>query len=131
MANPITALGKHSRLDPLPAPDAAALRSALDGAREVGLFVDGTSYRLPAAAHAAVLDLLDRLADGDGVELASSRAWLSTAQAARLAGISQTYLRNLTDAGDIPVTYRGTHRRFLSSDVLAWVAARDASAPDA
>lgn len=130
MPQPLTALGHHTRIDPLPAEQAASLRQALGGpgaAGDVSVFVDGTSFRLPDAALAAVQDVLRRLAQGDGVELASAQSWLNTSQAARLAGISQTYLRNLTDAGEIPVTYRGSHRRFLSADVLAWVKRRDAS----
>ncbi|WP_342023386.1 helix-turn-helix domain-containing protein [Arthrobacter citreus] len=46
---------------------------------------------------------------------------LTTSQAAAAAGISHTYLRNLTDAGIIPVEYRGTHRRIRLSDVEAWL----------
>ena len=134
MSNPITALGKHSVIEPLPATEAQALGSALRGSDDVSVFVDGTSYRLPASARAAVVDLLSRLAEGDGVELSSTRSWLTTSQAARLAGISPTYLRNLSESGAIPTTYRGTHRRFLSADILAWVAAREEAghpAPDA
>ena len=47
--------------------------------------------------------------------------FLTTSQAAQAAGISLTYLRNLTNAGEIPVEYRGTHRRFRASDIAAWV----------
>ena len=47
---------------------------------------------------------------------------LTTSQAAAAAGISHTYLRNLTDAGVIPVEYRGTHRRIRLADVQAWLA---------
>lgn len=46
---------------------------------------------------------------------------LTTSQAAAAAGISHTYLRNLTDAGIIPVEYRGSHRRIRLSDVEAWL----------
>lgn len=129
MPQPITALGHHTRIEPLAPEQAAALRQALGepgSARDLTVFVDGTSHRIPEAALAAVEDVLRRLALGDGVELASAQSWLNTSQAARLAGISQTFLRNLTDAGHIPVSYRGSHRRFLSADVLAWVKRRDA-----
>lgn len=46
---------------------------------------------------------------------------LTTSQAAAAAGISHTFLRNLTDAGVIPVEYRGTHRRIRLSDIEAWL----------
>ncbi|MEX5264071.1 helix-turn-helix domain-containing protein [Kocuria sp. CPCC 205258] len=49
---------------------------------------------------------------------------LTTSQAAALAGISATYLRNLTTEGTLPVQYRGSHRRIRRSDVQAWLAGR-------
>lgn len=81
--------------------------------------------RLPPGARDAVVDLLQRLADGDAVTVTSAAETLTTSQAAAAAGISHTYLRNLTDAGVIPVEYRGTHRRIRSQDVTAWVAAQN------
>lgn len=125
MNQPITAIGQQTSIAPLPRDVAARLASALGGetsADDVTVFVDGTTLRLPDQARDAVVELLRRLASGEGVEMHSSHAWLTTAQAAKVAGISQTYLRNLSDAETIPCTYRGTHRRFKESDVLAWVA---------
>ncbi|MGC5644806.1 UNVERIFIED_CONTAM: helix-turn-helix domain-containing protein [Kocuria sp. CPCC 205274] len=49
---------------------------------------------------------------------------LTTSQAAALAGISATYLRNLTTGGTLPVQYRGSHRRIRRADVEAWLAGR-------
>ncbi|MBD7994717.1 helix-turn-helix domain-containing protein [Arthrobacter sp. Sa2CUA1] len=126
----------------LPGKDAKALARALD-AGDVTVFVDGTALRLPPAARDAVLDLLRRLGSGDAVSISSAAApaavpeaghdpLLTTSQAASAAGISHTYLRNLTDAGVIPVEYRGTHRRIRMSDVESWLQAqRSASAAKA
>ena len=100
--------------------EAERLAEALD-ARDVTVFVDGTSLRLPAGAHGAVLDLLARLARGETVTVTSVEELLTTSQAAALAGISHTYLRNLTDAGIIPVEYRGSHRRIRMEDIQAWL----------
>lgn len=86
--------------------------------------LDGTTVRLGPAATAAVLDLLGRLASGGQAAVAEQDRWLNTSQAARLAGVSNTYLRQLADRGEIPVTYRGTHRRIHPDDVLAWVRRR-------
>ncbi|MCY1157079.1 MAG: DNA-binding protein [Citricoccus sp.] len=91
--------------------------------------LDGTTVRLGPAATAAVLDLLDRLASGGQVSVAEQDRWLNTSQAARLAGVSNTYLRQLADRGEIPVTYRGTHRRVHPDDVLAWVRRREEARP--
>ncbi|MEF3119802.1 helix-turn-helix domain-containing protein [Kocuria flava] len=142
---PTTTAGLHGR-------EAERLAQAL-AARDVTVFVDGTALRLPGAAREAVLDLLARLARGEEVTVASGPAdaatapagpgggtapgggdgdpgpgeeLLTTAQAAALAGISHTYLRNLSTQGAIPVQYRGTHRRFRAADVRAWVAAQGA-----
>lgn len=105
---------------------AAALSAALES-KDVTVFVDGTSLRLPAPARDAVVDLLSRLADGSSVMVTSIEALLTTSQAAEAAGISHTYLRNLTDAGVIPVEYRGTHRRIRLEHVLAWRAGQEAA----
>lgn len=106
---------------------AAALARALD-ADDVTVFADGTAYRLPEAARAAVLDLLARLARGESVTVSSAEDVLTVAQAAELAGISHSYVRKLTDLGVWPVEYRGTHRRIRRDDVLEWIAGQKGSA---
>lgn len=103
-------------------PDALSLRRALRDSADVTVFVDGTAVKLPDAARVAVLDVLRRLAAHDAVTTSSLADTLTTAQAAEAAGISPTYLRNLTDAGIIPVEYRGSHRRIRLGDIRAWVA---------
>jgi len=115
-----------SRFAPRTAPalnakDAASLARALD-AGDVTVFADGTAYRLPAPARDAVLDLLARLARGESATVSSAEDVLTVAQAAELAGISHSYVRKLTDLGEWPVEYRGTHRRIRREDVLAWLA---------
>jgi len=114
--------------------DADRLAQAL-ASRDVTVFVDGTSLRLPEEARDAVVDLLSRLTRGETVTVASAEdaspgsaapadELLTTSQAAALAGISNTYLRNLTTQGVIPVQYRGSHRRIRRADVRAWLAGR-------
>ncbi|MFS0718159.1 helix-turn-helix domain-containing protein [Arthrobacter sp. 1P04PC] len=105
----------------LPAEDAQALRYALDGSTDVTVFVDGTVHRLPASARDAVVDLLQRFSRGESVTVSSVEEMLTTSRAAELAGISHTYLRNMTDRGEIPVQYRGTHRRIRLADIMAWL----------
>ena len=107
---------------PLDAAEQAALARALDSSDDVTVFVDGTAHRLSAAARESVLDLLQRLSRGDAVSVASIAELLTTSQAAELAGISHTFLRNLTDRGHIAVQYRGSHRRIRRQDVMAWLA---------
>src|SRR6478609_10649378 len=105
----------------LPDGEARALTRALEDSNDITVFVDGTVHRLPAQARDAVVDLLARLGRGETVTVSSVEEMLTTSQAAELAGISHTYLRNMTDRGEIPVEYRGTHRRIRLADVMAWL----------
>jgi len=109
--------------------DQTALARALSGSDDVTVFVDGTAHRLPAEARNAVVDLLHRLSRGDAVTVASIADLLTTSQAAELAGISHTFLRNMTDRGEIPVQYRGSHRRIRRQDITDWLAAQKSSSP--
>lgn len=107
-------------------PDSSAGRAARQGTTpDATVVLDGTTVRLGPAATEAVLGLLGRLASGAAVTLSEQDRWLNTSQAARLAGVSNTYLRQLADRGEIPVTYRGTHRRIHPDDVSAWVRRRE------
>lgn len=104
-----------------------SLSRALTENDDVTVFVDGTAVKLPTEARDAVVDLLQRLASGDSVTVSSVAETLTTSQAAEAAGISHTYLRNLTDAGVIPVEYRGTHRRIRRDAIDAWLASQKKS----
>lgn len=121
---------KPRSYDALPASDTARLAHALAESQDVTIFVNGTTVRLPAEATAAVVDLLGRLAAGDAVTVSSAEQLLNTSQAAELAGVSLTYMRRLTDAGTIPVQYRGTHRRIRPKDVIGWLESRKNHAPE-
>jgi excisionase family DNA binding protein len=105
----------------LPADDARNLARSLQDSNDITVFVDGTVHRLPDEARDAVVDLLARLSRGETVTVSSVEEMLTTSQAAELAGISHTYLRNMTDRGEIPVEYRGTHRRIRQAAIMAWL----------
>jgi excisionase family DNA binding protein len=105
----------------LPDGDAEKLHQALQGSHDITVFVDGTVHRLPSQARDAVVDLLSRFSRGEAVTVSSVEEVLTTSQAAELAGISHTYLRNMTDRGEIPVEYRGTHRRIRLAAIMAWL----------
>jgi excisionase family DNA binding protein len=145
MADEIPVLSRSTSHGPLPEDELAVLRripglapaeaaTARAGDAHAGIphptpdatvVLDGTTVRLGPVATAAVFDLIGRLASGATVTVAEQDRWLNTSQAARLAGVSNTYLRQLADRGEIPVTYRGTHRRIHPDDVLAWVRRRE------
>ena len=105
----------------LPSEDAEKLGRALAGSDDITVFVDGTVHRLPPQARDAVVDLLARFSRGEAVTVSSVEEMLTTSRAAELAGISHTYLRNMTDRGEIPVEYRGTHRRIPRAAIMAWL----------
>lgn len=105
----------------LAADDARNLARSLQDSNDITVFVDGTVHRLPDQARDAVVDLLGRLGRGEAVTVSSVEEMLTTSRAAELAGISHTYLRNMTDRGEIPVEYRGTHRRIRLADIMAWL----------
>jgi excisionase family DNA binding protein len=113
----------------LPAEDAQKLQYALSGSHDITVFVDGTVHRLPPGARDAVVDLLGRFSRGEAVTVSSVQELLTTSQAADLAGISHTYLRNMTDRGEIRVEYRGTHRRIRLADIMAWLETQKRNAP--
>jgi excisionase family DNA binding protein len=105
----------------LPPEDAVKLQQALAGSDDITVFVDGTVHRLPPQARDAVVDLLQRFSRGEAVTVSSVEEMLTTSKAAELAGISHTYLRNMTDRGEIPVEYRGSHRRIPLAAIMAWL----------
>ncbi|MHA7305566.1 helix-turn-helix domain-containing protein [Arthrobacter sp. TMN-49] len=105
----------------LAASEQLSLARALADSDDVTVFVDGTAHRLAPEVRDAVVDLLARLSRGDAVTVASVAELLTTSQAAELAGISNTFLRNMTDRGEIPVQYRGSHRRIRRQDIMAWL----------
>ncbi|WP_258803946.1 helix-turn-helix domain-containing protein [Pseudarthrobacter sp. NS4] len=105
----------------LPPEEAGKLQQALAGSDDITVFVDGTVHRLPPLARDAVVDLLQRFSRGEAVTVSSVEEMLTTSKAAELAGISHTYLRNMTDRGEIPVEYRGSHRRIPLAAIMAWL----------
>ncbi len=110
--------------DALSPADSESLARALAASDDVTVFVDGTSVQLPADAVAAMKDVLFRLSRGDSITVSTNEEYLNTSEAAKLAGISHTYMRQLTDKGIIPVEYRGTHRRIRPADVTNWLSER-------
>ncbi len=88
------------------------------------LILDGESVTISSPVYAALREVLTRFGHGDGVVIGSTDALLTTSQAAKLIGISATYLLRLLDKGTIPVEYRGTHRRIRLADATAYLATR-------
>lgn len=112
----------------VPALDAAAaarIRAALEALPDAApaeseVVVDGVAVPVPAPVREAVLQLLAHLGAGEGVGLGPVADLLTTSQAAEVLGVSDTYVRRLADAKELPIELRGTHRRFRLADVMAY-----------
>lgn len=102
--------------------DGLAVLTAADAAPR--LIASDAVLELPEPVRAAIADLLQRFADGRSVLVGTEEDLLTTSQTAKMLGISSTYVIQLSDAGTIPVRYRGTHRRFAVSDVVRYLQER-------
>ncbi|MBY4384408.1 helix-turn-helix domain-containing protein [Rhodococcus fascians] len=95
-----------------------ALHENTDTDTDVDVRLGGVSVDLDDSARAAVLELLTQLATARAVAIGTVEELLTTSQAAEVLGVSDTYVRRLADAGDLPIEMRGTHRRFRLEDLL-------------
>lgn len=125
MPSPTAALSKVRTFDALDERMTSRLARALAESSDTTVFANGTALQLPPAAHDALLEVLGRFAQGEAVSIGTPELLLNTSQAAQMAGISNSYLRKLTDSGVIPVEYRGTHRRIRPAAIEAWLASRE------
>jgi|SRR5680860_1065 len=103
----------------------------LDGDGEVAISIGDETTTVPAPVAEAMLDVLDRLARGRRVVVTSVDDYLTTGQAARMLGVSRTYVCRLLDDGRLPFEFRGTHRRVRTDDVLDYLRVRRAERREA
>ncbi len=73
--------------------------------------------RRPACVVSSVCQILAMLAEGQGVQIMSGSAELTTQQAAELLNVSRPYLIKLLEAHEIPFRMVGTHRRVRCEDL--------------
>jgi excisionase family DNA binding protein len=75
---------------------------------------------VPRAGAALLAQALSAIEDGGGVTLVHSQAQLTTQQAADMLNVSRPYLIGLLEAGQIPFTRVGRHRRVALAEVLEY-----------
>lgn len=85
-----------------------------------GMKINGETVPFPKAAYRLFMGALDNIAKGQPVAVVSLDEEVSTQEAAELLNVSRPYVAKLFDEGAIPSRKVGTHRRALTSDVLAY-----------
>lgn len=110
---------------------ATAARGASERAGFVDISIDGHASRVPHEVALAISEALDAFAAGQGVMIGQVEASVTTGRAAKMLGISRTYLCTLIDGGDIPCHYVGTHRRLHLRDILTYAERRRAERQEA
>lgn len=104
-----------------------ALRGVVSGSALGCAVVGPHGERLPIPS--ALLRVIERaaavLARGDAITVVPVDQELTTQEAADILNVSRQYLVRLLDAGTIPCSRTGTHRRLRLEDVLAHKERRD------
>jgi excisionase family DNA binding protein len=86
---------------------------------------NGTTESLPNNLYSFLLRLLADLRAGQAVTILQNRHELTTAEAAKILGLSRQYLVQMLEKGEIQFHMAGTHRRIYVRDVFAYKARRD------
>jgi excisionase family DNA binding protein len=81
---------------------------------------DGTRLDLPGEIFEVLRDVVAALAQGLAITVAPHQTVLSTSEAAGLLGVSRPTLVRLLEAGEIPFSQPGRHRRVRLADLLAY-----------
>jgi excisionase family DNA binding protein len=102
----------------------ADLVQLLTAATQDGLAVlhgpSGMQTALPEQVCRVLLQVVRAMADGMAITVAPHNTLLTTQEAADLLSISRPTLVRLLEAGEIPYSTRGRHRRVLLADVVEY-----------
>ena len=88
--------------------------------------LDGHDLILPRSALVMLREILAELAKGNGVNIVPVHAELTTQEAANLLNVSRPHVIKLLEAGEIPYTLVGTHRRIALTALMDYKARREA-----
>lgn len=82
---------------------------------------------VPRSALAALAQVLESFAHGEGVSVVPTQAELTTQQAADALHVSRPFLIGLLNAGQIEYRKVGTHRRVKAASLIRYLREDDAS----
>ncbi len=110
---------------------ASALRgldSALgtEGAVRLQFSGQGGEVEVPRSALAALAQVLESFAHGEGVTVVPAHAELTTQQAADVLNVSRPFLIGLLETGQIDFRTVGRHRRVKAASLIRYLRADDA-----
>lgn len=108
------------------AKELSQLLRKLPEAARARVSLDGHDLILPRSAVALLRDILAELAKGNGVNIVPVHAELTTQEAANLLNVSRPHVIKLLEAGEIPYTLVGTHRRIALPALMEYKARREA-----
>ncbi|PXW31803.1 UNVERIFIED_CONTAM: excisionase family DNA binding protein [Williamsia faeni] len=88
--------------------------------RAVSITAGEHSAALPGPLRQVLVDVLQHLSRGTAVTVEPHRTLLTTQEAADILGVTRPTLVRLLEAGEIPFTAPGRHRRVELTHVLAY-----------
>lgn len=99
------------------------LNAALGAEGPVRLHLAGqvSDVEVPRSALAALAQVLDSFAHGEGLTVLPSQAELTTQQAADALHVSRPFLIGLLDVGQIEYRTVGTHRRVKAASLMRYL----------
>ena len=80
----------------------------------------GENVSIPEPLYSLLKDAVRNLAQGRSLLLIPEEKQLTTQEAGELLGVSRPFLIRLLDAGEMPYSLVGKHRRIQLSDVIAY-----------
>lgn len=87
---------------------------------------EGEQIALPQSVRRVLRQAVRSMAQDRAVSVVPIHKQLTTQEAADLLLVSRPYLVKLLDAGEIPSTKTGTHRRVRLDDLVSYAEQRDA-----